>query len=180
MLGEQFSLREGGEVGQRLPIDRRELTRLQIEDAERAEAGPLIVDEGVTSVGSKPRSPHHDRQLRDARILQCVVDRDDLIRLDGEPADRLVARQLGDAPTGRRLEPLLVFVEQRDCRDRRVQSAASDARDPLEPLFDRRVEEVESMDIRELERCGARDCFAEEGVAHECPAGQPTDAWEVA
>ena len=105
-----------------------------------------------------------------------VADHEDLIRLDREPADRLIARQLGDAPAGRRLEPLLVLVEQRDRGDGRVQRTARQTRDALEALLDRRIEQVERMDVGDLQRRRARDGLGEEGVAHESP-GQ--DLWRL-
>ena len=113
------------------------------------------------------RCRHDDRQLRDARIGERVSNHDDLVGFDREPADGLIARELGDAPAGGGLEPLLVFVEQRDRRDRRMQCTAGNARDPFEALLERRVEQVEPRDVGDLERRRARDGLAEKRVAHD-------------
>ena len=130
---------------ERLPLIRRQRTRSAIEDAQ----GPERVTVGCHQWGSRietnMRVAHDQRVLAKTLVLAGVGNHEEILLLDSVGAEGHRTRRLRDRDADARLEPLTVFVHERDERHRRTADVRRQQREIVEAALGFCIEDPISM-----------------------------------
>ena len=124
-----------------------DLSRLPVQDAERAQVAP--VERSQRSADVEPQTElAGDQGIRErSGIGACILDDPGFVAENGRRAQTGVARDLGDIfQTVVRLEPDAVGVHDAHDRDRHVEQLRRSGGDPIEHPVRRGVEDVISPD----------------------------------
>jgi len=153
---------EAGQLEQHRPLGLVEVSRLAIDDAQRADAGTALQHQRCAGVEADVRVAGDQRIRGEAAVAACVGHLEDLVAGDGVVAESHVARRFVDARQAHvRLEPLAFLVDQADQRDRGAAERRCHSREPVEDRLMGTVEHQQLAQARQA--CG----FAHGGSSRE-------------
>ncbi len=126
---------------QGLALGRTELARPDVHHPERAER--VTVGRSQRDAGEEPHrvGSVDQRVVGEARVGARILHLEDVLRQDRVRAEGHVARGRLARDPDRRLQPAAVAVDEPDRRDRRIAQLRCEARERVERLLRRRVED---------------------------------------
>ena len=155
-LGEQRALRFGQfrtveldlderrEILERFQFRRREASGFRSDDAQRANAH-AVAAHGLTRVEAYVGIVHDQRVVGEALVERRVLDDEALLCEDGVAAKRNVAAGRRRLEPYGRLEPLLVFGDERYQRNRNLKQSRREPGNPVEALLRRSVQQIQTF-----------------------------------
>ncbi len=142
---------------QRPDLLRIELSRNEVDHAQRSQHVILRGDERHPGVGPRAGRVHHQRVLREPRIFERVGNHEDVALANRMTAEEVRVRHLPGIDSVRRLEEQAVAVDQAHQGNRRLADIRRQAGEIVEPGFAPGIEHAigtQGRESRALLRCG--------------------------
>ncbi len=146
VLAQDLGLHPPGELAEQVFLALVEHARLRVEQAQRADAFPTPGFEGMSGVETQMRIALDEGVARPTLVLARVRDDDGAPLADREVAEGVLTRCLPAAQTDLGLTPLAVAVQKGDAHHRDAEHLLGDARDTVDALVTRRIENAEALD----------------------------------
>ncbi len=131
------------ELGEQLALRGCELSRLAVDDAQRAQRVAFGRTQRRARIEADERVAHHERVVVEAHVFFRVAHLHDALAEDGVAAERGVAAGVRAAEADGRLEPLPLRVDERDERHRHVEEPGGETGEAVESCLRGRVEHRE-------------------------------------
>ncbi len=131
-----------GKVRQNIQLGVGQLARLGVDGTQGADVGAVLHLQRHPGVEPHMGRTHHQRVVGEPFIQKRVRNDEGCVLLNGMGAKGIAARGLLHIQPDTRLEPLPIFIDERDQHDGHAQGRLGQPGDPVERLFWRRVQDV--------------------------------------
>lgn len=153
----QLVFDQGAEVLEQREFVGVDRARLGVEHAERPDLVPAGAAHRLAGVEAHEGRIDDERAAREAHVATRIGHDHRFVLQDGVAAERALPRRLRRLQAEARLEPLPAGIEQRDVGDGRVEELRGQIDDAVEALLARRVEDLQTIQLRQPRRFIRRD-----------------------
>lgn len=142
----EFAFDEFGELREELDVARIEFTRFSVCETECADFVTGRASKGLAHVETDERLALNHGVAGEAVVLQGVRHDHGGILQDGVSAEGSVAGGFWKSEADFGFEPLAVFIDERDIRDRNVEEHLSQMHDPVEAFLLRSIDKAQVVE----------------------------------
>jgi hypothetical protein len=140
----EFELGQSRQIAQKADRVSIDVPRPSITGAKGSNAAPRD-EEREAHIEADAGLPGYQRVIRESRIMECVRHNQHLARRHGVCTERNLPRGLAELCAMRRLEPLAILIYKANEGHWHIQNCSDEAREPVEALFLRRIEDAQAM-----------------------------------